>query len=67
MTVSVVGVVVTVVSLDTFCRAQNFTPAPFEAYDRMRLELGVPDVIIADGREPQPLTRVSGTIMEAAT
>ena len=27
----------------------------------------VSDVIIADGRTPQPLTQVSGTAMEAAT
>jgi [amino group carrier protein]-L-2-aminoadipate/L-glutamate 6-kinase len=33
---------------------------------RQALELGVPGVVIADGRTPQPLTQLSGTAMEAA-
>jgi [amino group carrier protein]-L-2-aminoadipate 6-kinase len=34
---------------------------------REALDGGVPEVIIGDGRAPQPLTRVSGTVMEVGS
>jgi acetylglutamate kinase len=34
---------------------------------REALRQGVPEVIIADGRRPRPITEVAGTILEVAT